>query len=59
MGDPRVPQGSFVSSPPVSEDKDCLPRSLTGVVWRVPQVVKVSGVSLWALFREKKEKPRS
>ena len=23
------------------------------------QVVKVAGVSLWALFREKKEKPRN
>jgi small subunit ribosomal protein S23e len=23
------------------------------------KVIKVSGVSLWALFREKKEKPRS
>lgn len=26
------------------------------VLW---QVVKVAGVSLWALFREKKEKPRN
>ena len=25
----------------------------------VLQVVKVAGVSLWALFREKKEKPRN
>lgn len=32
---------------------------LMGVDVLFSQVVKVSGVSLWALFREKKEKPRN
>ena len=32
---------------------------VTRVVICYLQVVKVAGVSLWALFREKKEKPRN
>lgn len=33
-------------------------RAVTQFLWHM-QVVKVAGVSLWALFREKKEKPRN
>ena len=34
-------------------------RVLTQTARAAVQVVKVAGVSLWALFREKKEKPRN
>ena len=37
-----------------------LPTSLCSLTMlSTVQVVKVAGVSLWALFREKKEKPRN
>ena len=52
------PCGTVAPSPvssPCHRVRSGLDRDM-GLPW---QVVKVAGVSLWALFREKKEKPRN
>ena len=48
----------YLSTNVMSANVKLAQHAVTCSPWRM-QVVKVAGVSLWALFREKKEKPRN